>query len=155
GVRLLSLLLDDDYNRLPEERRVSAQLSDERVLCIEASSNGSSLLVRVTYFDPVIDDVLADEFESSLVVSDVQEVLELSPSPRNIIFRIQRRLKQIAVQLYWPPLVAGATALLLFLLTVTPSLYQNFERKRVLAVLEQTHRAELALVAVHDVHRVG
>ena len=155
GVRLLSLLLDDDYNRFPKDVKASTPLSDGRSLQIEASSSGGSLSVLATYFDPVVDRN-DEEDVAAFYPASVHSADEIKLTPEESrLAGLMVRARQLLSGLYWPHLAAATTALTILLLILIPSVHRSYTRRRALSALEQMHEAEKALMNAHDVHRVG
>ncbi|WP_165420331.1 RNA polymerase sigma factor [Edaphobacter modestus] len=150
GIRMLSLLLDEDLN-LPDDVRASTPLSDGRSLHMEASSRAGSLQVRVTYIDPVVEQ---DDEEPSTLPNALAN-MHVQPRPIGIAARIKDRISRAFMDFYWPSAIAGTAALALCLFTFTTQAHHRYLRQQALGILVEANHSEKATISRHDVHRVG
>jgi hypothetical protein len=150
GIRMLSLLLDEDLN-LPGDVRASTPLSDGRSLHMEASSRAGSLQVRVTYIDPVVEQ---DDEEPSSLPTTLARV-HGQPRPISFAARIRNRIGRAFMDFSWPSAIAGTAALALCLFTFTMHAHHHYLRRQALSILAEADHSEKATVSRHDVHHVG
>lgn len=153
GVRLLSLLFEDDYRRSPCEATAEAELSDGRSLRLEVFPCGSALTVRVVYRDPVIEQMRELEAEQTAPVpAALQAEAGYQPAPhRNPL----KRLRSFVAGIYWPPVVVASTVPLLLAIMVAPSWLTSHRRSQALTELAEIEQSQQTLLKLHDLHRVG